>query len=74
MFVEIPSKSENPKLYDTVTALAQVRHLIIDGAEFNVQRVTEKVNKKVVEKVQLALGKRRLSFSELLDKVVHDSL
>jgi hypothetical protein len=48
--------------------------LIIDGAEFSVQRVTEKVNKKVVEKVQLALGKRRLSFSELLDKVLHDSL
>jgi hypothetical protein len=57
-----------------VTALPEVNKLIIDGNEFELKRVVQKVNKKVVESVQLNLGKNRLTFGALVDKIVHGSI
>ena len=57
-----------------MTALPEVNKLIIDGNEFELKRVVQKVNKKVVESVQLNLGKNRLTFGALVDKIVHGSI
>lgn len=55
-----------------------MKNLIIDKAEYEVHRETvNKGNKKIknyVENVQLTIGKRRITFEELLDKVVNDTL